>query len=110
MLPPEWLPTSRTGPCSGMWPSPRTSPRNHSEDSSHRPGSSSRIASGSRSSRSAIAVLRLGDELQRAAQSRALAEEVDQQLVDLLGALDLRHVAAAVEHDLPGAGQSLGHD
>ena len=29
-LPPEWLPTSSTGPSSGTLPRPRTSPRNHS--------------------------------------------------------------------------------
>ena len=36
-LPPEWLPTSSTGPSSGMFPSPRTSPRKYSEDGQPQP-------------------------------------------------------------------------
>jgi hypothetical protein len=51
MLPPEWLPTSSTGPSSGMFPSPRTSARNQTLESSHISGSRSRMKSGSRSSR-----------------------------------------------------------
>jgi hypothetical protein len=43
-------------------------------------------------------------------RGRAAREEVGQELVDLRRALDLRDVAAAVEHDLLGARQPLGDD
>ncbi len=52
-FPPEWLPTSRTGPRSGMLSMLRTSPRNQRVEISQERGRFSRMKSGSRSSRSA---------------------------------------------------------
>ena len=54
MLPPEWLPTSRTGPCSGIRSMSRTSPRNQMLEISQLSERFSRMKSGSRSSRSAV--------------------------------------------------------
>ena len=143
-LPPEWLPTSSTGPSSGTLPSPRTSPRNHSETAATGAGASRgcsrgrarrgrrrdaagdgarrrrtrRSRSAARAARVAVAVAgrRRGHRdppypFTRLAGRCAPAERVDareeplEQAVRALRALDLRHVAAALEHDLLGARQ-----
>jgi hypothetical protein len=57
MVPPEWFPTSSTGPSSGIFSIPRTSPRNQMLAISQDSERFSRMKSGSRSSRSAVSRL-----------------------------------------------------
>src|SRR2546421_6339802 len=91
MLPPEWLPTSRTGPLSGMFSSPRTSARCQIDAKSQRVGSVSRMKSGSRSRRTAgSAVIRFGAQnLPFEVSGFMLAEGLKVASERLVGGVDL---------------------
>ena len=54
-VPPEWLPTSSTGPRGGMFSSPRTSARNQTSAMTRSAGSVRAMYSGSRSSKGSAA-------------------------------------------------------
>src|SRR4051794_1002469 len=71
MLPPEWLPTSSTGPCSGIRSMFRTSPRNQMLAMSQVRERFSRMKSGSRSSRSAVSRLWTSLKKRRSREGRA---------------------------------------